>query len=92
MGWAPLGVTPTEVAQFQREQRYQILPAYAVDGIMLAEMFQGSTDSTVFEGFIEQLLPLCVPAAWRRGDLRIDCLVPQCKPHTVILGVARMEQ
>src|SRR6202021_2160860 len=58
-GWAPLGVTPTQVAQFQREQRYQILPAYTQDGIILARVFQGSTNSTVFEVFIEQLLPLC---------------------------------
>jgi transposase len=58
-GWSPLGVTPTQVAPFQREQRYQILPAYAVDGIMLAHVFQGSTDGAVFEDFIEQLLPLC---------------------------------
>jgi len=57
-GWAPFRVTPTQVAQFQREQRYQILPAYAVDGIILARVFQGSTDSTAFEDFIEQLLPL----------------------------------
>jgi transposase len=35
------------------------LPAYTQDGIILACVFQGSTDSTVFEGFIEQLLPLC---------------------------------
>jgi hypothetical protein len=58
-GWAPLGVTPTQVAQFQREQRYQILPVYTQDGIILARVFQGSIDSTVFEDFIEQLLPLC---------------------------------
>jgi len=59
IGWSPLGVTPTQVAPFQHEQRYQILPAYAVDGIMLLHMFQGSTDSAVFEDFLEQLLPLC---------------------------------
>ena len=58
-GWAPLGVTPTQVAQFQREQRYQILLAYTQDSILLARVFQGSTDSTVFEDFIEQLLPFC---------------------------------
>ena len=58
-GWSPLGVTPTQVTQFQREQRHQILPAYAQDGVILARVFQGSTDSTVFEDFIEQLLPLC---------------------------------
>ena len=57
-GWAPLGMTPTQVAQFHREQRYQILPAYTQDGIILARVFQGSTDGTVFEDFIEQLLPL----------------------------------
>jgi hypothetical protein len=58
-GWAPLGVTPTQVARFQREQRYQILPAYTEDGILLTRVFQGSTDSTAFEDFIEQLLPFC---------------------------------
>jgi transposase len=35
------------------------LPAYTQDGIILTRVFQGSTDSTVFEDFIEQLLPLC---------------------------------
>jgi len=58
-GWSPVGVTPVQIAQFQREQRYQILPAYTQDGVILARGFQGSTDSTVFEDFIEQLLPLC---------------------------------
>jgi transposase len=58
-GWSPLGVTPIQIARFQREQRYQILPAYTQDGVILARVFQGSTDSTVFEDFIEQLLPLC---------------------------------
>ena len=55
----PFGVTPTQVARFQREQRYQILPAYVQDGAILARVFQRSTDGTVFEDFIEQLLPLC---------------------------------
>lgn len=35
------------------------MPAYAQDGIVLARVFQGSTDATVFEDFIEQLLPPC---------------------------------
>lgn len=39
MGWAPLGEPSTEVARFQREQIYQILAAYAVDGIMFADVF-----------------------------------------------------
>jgi hypothetical protein len=53
--WSPLGVAPVQVARFQREQRYQILPAYAQDGIILVRVFQGSTDAAVFEDFIEQL-------------------------------------
>jgi transposase len=51
-------VTPVQVSCFQREKRYQILPAYTQDGILLVHVFQGSTDATLFEEFIEQLLPL----------------------------------
>ncbi|TVY71305.1 hypothetical protein LSUE1_G004474 [Lachnellula suecica] len=57
--WSPVGVTPVQIAQFHRSKRYQILPAYTQDGVILARVFQGSTDSIVFEDFIEQLLPLC---------------------------------
>jgi transposase len=58
-GWSPVGVAPVQIAQFQRKKRYQILPAYAQDGVVLACVFRGSTDSIVFEDFIEELLPLC---------------------------------
>jgi transposase len=58
-GWAALCVTPTQVERFQREHRYQILPVYTQDGIILANIFRGSTDSTVFEDFMKQLLLLC---------------------------------
>lgn len=52
-GWS------TQIAQFRRERRYQILPAYAQDGIVLARVFRGSTDSSVFEDFIKRLLAHC---------------------------------
>jgi len=42
-------VTPVQVPRFKREKRYQILPAYTQDGIILVRVFQGSTDATVFE-------------------------------------------
>jgi hypothetical protein len=35
------------------------LLAYTQDSVILVYVFQGSTDATVFEEFIEQLLPLC---------------------------------
>jgi len=43
-GWSPLGVAPTQIARFHRDQRWQILPAYAQDGILLSRVYQGSTD------------------------------------------------
>jgi tricorn protease-like protein len=58
-GWSPLGVTLVQIARFQPGQRYHILPAYTQNGILLSHIFQGTTDSTVFEDFIEQLLPHC---------------------------------
>ncbi|EED12793.1 hypothetical protein TSTA_053110 [Talaromyces stipitatus ATCC 10500] len=45
-----------QISQFHRGQRYQILPAYAQDGIVLTRVFQGSTDASVFGDFTEQLL------------------------------------
>jgi hypothetical protein len=52
-------VTPAQVAPLERKQRNQILPAYTVDEIILAHMFQASTNSTVFEDFMQQQLSLC---------------------------------
>lgn len=58
-GWSPLGTTPLEVTRFHRSQRYQILPAYTQDGILLSRVFQGSTDTEGFEDFLEELLQWC---------------------------------
>lgn len=58
-GWSPLGVAPVQIARFHRGRRFQILPAYAQDGIVHLRIFQGSTDGALFESFIEELLPFC---------------------------------
>lgn len=58
-GWSPLGVTPVQISKFHRDRRYQILTAYAQDGIVLRRVFQGATDADIFEAFIEQLLQHC---------------------------------
>jgi transposase len=52
-------VTLVEVSKFHRAKRYQTLPAYAQDGIILSRIFNGSTNDTFFESFIEQLLQHC---------------------------------
>lgn len=58
-GWAPVGVRPVQVAHYSRGYRFQILPAYSQDGILLSRIYQGSTDGPIFEDFIEQLLHHC---------------------------------
>lgn len=58
-GWSPRGTTPSQVTKFHRDQRSQILPAYAQDGIVLSRVYKGSTDSSIFESFIKDLLPYC---------------------------------
>jgi hypothetical protein len=58
-GWSPLGVAPLQVSHFHRDQRYQILPAYSQDGIILSRVFRGSTDAAMFEDFLAQLLEHC---------------------------------
>lgn len=56
IGWSPLGVVALQVAKFHRDQRYRIESAYGQDGIVLSRVFQGSTDGTLFEDFIDQPL------------------------------------
>jgi hypothetical protein len=58
-GWSPLGVTPVQVSKFHRGQRYQILPVYTQEGILLSRIFKGSTDAVLSESFIELLLQHC---------------------------------
>jgi transposase len=70
--WSPLGVTPVHIARFQRGQRYQILPAYTLNGVLLSRVFQGSTDSSFFEDFIEQLLTVCGRWSERQSVMVMD--------------------
>jgi transposase len=58
-GWSPFGVTPVQIAKLHRGRRYQILPAYSQDGILLSRVFQGTTEGDIFGDFIEQLLTHC---------------------------------
>ena len=72
-GWSPVGVTPAKIAQFHRGQRYQILPAYTEDGIVLARVFQGNTDADIFLDFIKELLDgHCRPYPGERSVIVMD--------------------
>ena len=39
--------------------RFQILPAYTQDGIIHFRVYEGTTDTKIFEDFIEELLRYC---------------------------------
>lgn len=58
-GWSPRGVTPVQVEPFRRGKRYQILPAYNQDSVVLAKVVRGPTNTDVFEDFLSHPLPLC---------------------------------
>lgn len=58
-GWSPKGFSPIQITKFGRGKRWHMLPAYAQGGIVLRRVYQGSTDSELFEDFIAQLLHHC---------------------------------
>jgi transposase len=71
-GWAPKGTSPVHVTKFSRGKRWHILPAYAQDGIMLRRVYQGSTDTDLFDDFIAQLLHHCRPYPEEKSVIVMD--------------------
>jgi transposase len=51
-GWFLKRSSPVEITKFGYGKRWHILPAYAQDGILLRRVYQGSTETEVFKGFI----------------------------------------
>ena len=60
-GWAPSGVTPVLQTPYNRgEMRLNILPAYTVNGVLVALVYKGLTNSEGFEFWVANtLLPRC---------------------------------
>jgi transposase len=71
-GWSPKGSSPVQVTKFGRGKRWHILPAYAQDGILLRRVYQGSTDSDLFEDFVAQLLHHCNPYPGPKSVIVMD--------------------
>jgi hypothetical protein len=71
-GWSPLGTALVQLSKFHRDQRYQTLPAYIQDGIVLSRVFQGSTDASVFGDFIKQFLQHCGKLSEPKSVLVMD--------------------
>lgn len=58
--WSPVGTVPVQRQALSRGERYQILPAYTLDGILTASIYKGATNLSTFEFFLEhKLLPKC---------------------------------
>lgn len=53
------GVRPVRVKHFHRGKRIQILSAYTINGVIYCEVYRENTDTEIFAGFIERLLPFC---------------------------------
>ena len=71
-GWSRRGVRPVQYGRFRRGQRYQLLAALTVDGILYCRIYPGSTNGEIFEEFMRDLLPYCNPFPERRSVVVLD--------------------
>ena len=55
-GWAPLGMACVRRTSFLRGQKFSILPALSLDGILTLDIFEGSVDRERFLGFLRNYL------------------------------------
>jgi transposase len=70
--WSPHGVAPIQHRALERGQRWQILPAYTIDGILAFDIYQGTTN---FESFLElQVLPKCNPFPAKNSVIIMDAV------------------
>ena len=60
-GWAPCGVAPVSHTLYNwGEMRLNILPAYTINGVLIASVYEGSTNGEGFEFWVANtLLPRC---------------------------------
>jgi hypothetical protein len=55
-GWAPLGQACVQWTSFLRGQKYSILPALSLDGILTLDIFKGSVNQECFIEFLQNNL------------------------------------
>ena len=79
-GWSELGIKATISVPLARSERYSILPAYCVDGILSHFIYQGSITGATFLWFLEELvLPQYTPFPGPKSVLICD----NCSSHKV---------
>ena len=60
-GWAPLGQACVRRTSFLRGQKFSILPALSLDGILTLEIFEGSVNQERFLIFLRNYLVCAMP-------------------------------
>jgi hypothetical protein len=60
-GWSTMGRACVRRDTFIRGQRYSILPALSVDGIVALDIFEGSVNKEKFIRFIQEQIVLSSP-------------------------------
>jgi len=69
-GWSEFRITPRVVRPVKRSERWSILPAYTIDGILCHHIHQGSITSACFEWWLtNDVLPRCSPFPGPRSVL-----------------------
>jgi hypothetical protein len=72
-GWAKVGINPVKYRPAKRSERWSILPAYTLDGIIAHHIHQGSYTAELFNWFIKQfVLPQCTRYPGPRSVLIMD--------------------
>ena len=77
-GWSPFGIIPEVVRPVKRSERWSILPAYCVDGILASHVYHGGINAARFEWFLEnEVLPRCNPFPGPKSVIVLD----NCSSH-----------
>jgi len=72
-GWAQKGINATEKRLTRRTERWSLLPAYTIDGIMTYKAIHGAFNQLEFDEFIERyVLPFCSPYPGPRSVIIAD--------------------
>lgn len=72
-GYAKRGITLIVHRSAKRTERYSILPAYTLDGLISYYIYQGSYTAALFNWYIEQhVLPYCTRFPGDRSVLIMD--------------------
>lgn len=59
-GWSAYGISPKTIRPVKRSERWSILPAYSLNGVLATHIHQGGITAARFEWFLEnEVLPRC---------------------------------